>query len=144
MMNTLRITGLSPALLFCAFGCGAADKNPTAPSATGAAQTTDASGTGPGQGVHIRGNITMISRDQAGDVLGRVRIEGVLEEGTQFDKAIVSVRKETRILEQQQGRLRSVSFDDLKVGQKVEARFQGPVAESYPVQARAAEIVILK
>ena len=52
-------------------------------------------------------------------------------------------------LEQKQARRREqerrpATFEALQVGQKVEAWFTGPVAESYPVQAVASDIVILK
>jgi hypothetical protein len=36
-----------------------------------------------------------------------------------------------------------VTVDDLAEGQEVEAWFVGPVAESYPVQARAGKVVIV-
>jgi hypothetical protein len=39
--------------------------------------------------------------------------------------------------------LKAASFDDLKPNVKLEIQFQGPVAESFPVQATAGKIVIL-
>lgn len=101
-----------------------------------------------GGGVDIRGNITSIHRadaqSQEEGTIGTVLIEGAIEEDTGFDKASVTITEETRIFEQEgQGR-RAVTFEALQVGQRVEARFTGPVMESYPVQATAKEIVILK
>jgi endonuclease/exonuclease/phosphatase family metal-dependent hydrolase len=97
----------------------------------------------------IRGRITNIHRarsDNGGSdkLLGNVLIEGVKEADTNFDKASVRVTNETRIFDQRGKERKQVSFDDLKTGQKVAARFNGPVMESYPVQATAVEIVILK
>ncbi|MBX3077530.1 DUF3221 domain-containing protein [Candidatus Obscuribacterales bacterium] len=42
------------------------------------------------------------------------------------------------------GREVAIKFDDLKVGQRVEAAFDGPVAESYPVQTNAGRLVVLR
>jgi len=96
--------------------------------------------------VDIRGEITNIHRaDQVVDheLLGNVLIEGVKEANTQFDKASVRVTNETRIFDERGTERKQISFDDLKTGQKVSARFVGPVMESYPVQVTAGEIIIL-
>ena len=50
---------------------------------------------------------------------------------------------ETEILQQRGGNLAPVSFENLRVGQMVEATYIAPVAESYPWQGRAGRIVIL-
>jgi hypothetical protein len=50
---------------------------------------------------------------------------------------------ETEILERRDGDLARVAFEDLRVGQMVEATYTGPVAESYPTQGVAGRIVIL-
>ncbi|MGB7921608.1 MAG: endonuclease/exonuclease/phosphatase family protein [Pyrinomonadaceae bacterium] len=100
----------------------------------------------------IRGSITNVRRahddDDKGDsrsakLLGTVMIEGVKEADTNFDKASVRVTNETRIFDRRGKERKQASFDDLKPGRKVAARFTGPVMESYPVQATASEIVIL-
>jgi hypothetical protein len=70
-------------------------------------------------------------------------IEGPIADGTRFDKASVRITSETRIWVQQGAERRPASVEDLADGRQVEARFTGPVAESYPVQATASEIVIL-
>jgi Protein of unknown function (DUF3221) len=97
--------------------------------------------------IDIRGQITNIRRaDQDVDnrLLGAILIEGVKEADTRFDKASVRVTKETRIFDERETERKQVSFDTLKTGQKVSAQFVGPVMESYPVQANAGEIIILK
>lgn len=91
----------------------------------------------------IVGQITAIQPAEApGDLIGSVLIEGTREENPQYDRASVRITAETRIL---QGDDRQpVTFEALETGQRVEARFSGPVMESYPVQALAGEIVILE
>lgn len=96
----------------------------------------------------IRGTITDLFRPEpsvaAGDMVGSLLIEGAIEEDTGYDRAFVSVTEETQIFEQVGQSRRPVDFEALAVGQRVEARFLGPVMESYPVQATAVEIVILR
>ena len=92
---------------------------------------------------HIRGVISD-QTEGTGDVLGTVLIEGVIEGDTTYDRASVRVEGDTDIFqEEQDGTLTEGTFADLAEGQAVEAWFTGPVAESYPVQAKAAKIVIL-
>lgn len=96
----------------------------------------------------IRGTITSIhpanTESEEKGIIGSILIEGVVEEDTEFDKASATITDETRILEQKGEDRRAVGFEALQVGQRVEARFTGPVMESYPVQATAIEVVILK
>lgn len=105
-------------------------------------------GATPDGGVDIRGTITSIYQADAQSkekgIIGSLLIEGAIEEDTEFDKASVTVTDKTRIFEEKGEERVVVGFDSLQVGQRVEARFTGPVMESYPVQATASEIVILK
>lgn len=101
----------------------------------------------PSSHIDVRGTITRISRAGGEDrdkVLGRVLIEGAKEADTQVDKASVTVKAETELFIMRGGERKPAEFAELKEGQKVEARFSGPVMESYPVQATAAEITILE
>ncbi len=91
---------------------------------------------------HIRGVITSIS-DGSGDVVGSVRIEGDIAQDTTYDKAVVRVEGDTLLFRQAGNAMMEVTFADLTVGQTVEAWFTGPVAESYPVQVKASQIVIV-
>ncbi len=59
-------------------------------------------------------------------------------------KGAFTVTDETHILRQQGGEQVPATFDDLRVGQLVEAQYAGPVAESYPSQGTAGSIVILE
>jgi len=99
-------------------------------------------------GADIRGDITSIHQADAENgekgIVGSILIEGVIEEDTEFDKASVTITDKTRIFEQKGQDRRPVTFESLKMGQRVQARFTGPVMESYPVQATASEVVILK
>jgi LPXTG-motif cell wall-anchored protein len=54
------------------------------------------------------------------------------------------VTDETRIYERQDDKQVATTFEDLKVGQQVEATYAGAVAESYPSQGEAESIVILE
>ena len=89
----------------------------------------------------IRGVITSITAG-SGDVVGSVRIEGAIDQDTSYDKAVVRVESDTQIFRHASNAMMEVTFGDLTVGQTVEAWFTGPVAESYPVQAKASWIVI--
>jgi beta-N-acetylhexosaminidase len=94
----------------------------------------------------IRGNITSVNvanQNNAG-VIGSILIEGKVEKDTGFDKASIRITKETKLLQREGGKETSIKFEDLKVGQKAEASFNGPVAESYPVQTSAGLVVVLK
>lgn len=97
--------------------------------------------------VSIRGTPASVSpADDDGKkagVLGTLLIEGRKDKDTEYDKAMVKVTKGTKIFQQVGRELKPASFDDLKPGVKLEIQFQGPVAESFPVQATAGKIVIL-
>jgi Protein of unknown function (DUF3221) len=87
----------------------------------------------------IRGTITEVSR--SAEV---VLVEENPSEESGSAKGEFAVSGETEILEQRGQDLAPVSFEDLRVGQMVEATYTGPVAESYPTQGVAGRIVILE
>ncbi len=86
----------------------------------------------------IRGSITEVSR--SAEV---VLVEEDPSDESGSAKGEFAVTKETEILERRDGKLAPASFEDLRVGQVVEAIYAGPVAESYPTQGIAGRIVIL-
>ena len=94
----------------------------------------------------IRGNIISIhlAHVQGDNLVGSVLIEGTMNGYLQPQNVSVTITEETSIFEEQAGNRCKVTFNSLEVGQKVDVRFTGPVAQSYPVQATAAEIVMLK
>lgn len=100
----------------------------------------------PHERVNIRGTITTIEvLDGVGTagVLARILIESPPGEETEYDRAWVEVIEDT-----------DLSFDgetfapptlrDLEPGRSVQVVFTGPVRESYPVQAVARTILILR
>jgi hypothetical protein len=103
--------------------------------------------TPPSQSTHpdIRGTVTQLDANHGSDapLVGALRVEGMPEKDTNFDKAGINVTKDTRIYRQLEGQRTAVSFDALRLGQLVEATFTGPVLMSYPVQATASVVVIL-
>ncbi len=86
----------------------------------------------------VRGLITEVSR--SAEV---VLVEEDPSDESGSAKGQFAVSRETEILEQRGGDLAPVSFEDLRVGQMVEATYAGPIAESYPTQGVAGRIVIL-
>jgi len=73
------------------------------------------------------------------DDFGTILVEGELgKNGADYDKAYVRIDSDTVIFFNDQGR-----FEDFEVGQYVEVFFEGPVAESYPVQGSARQVNIV-
>ena len=94
----------------------------------------------------IRGKITQIHRptDQEKSIIGTVMVEADKKDA-KVDKANLIVTDETRILKEQGEERVQATFDDLKVDQRVEARFvEGPTIMIYPLRVKASEIVILR
>lgn len=97
----------------------------------------------------IRGRIEKINPVKSAtgnrETIGTLLIEGGKDDKPRFDKAVVRVTTETRINLLRGQELTSLSFGELKKGDRVEARFvPGPVLMSYPVQATAAEITVTR
>jgi hypothetical protein len=94
----------------------------------------------------IHGKITKIHRASAEDerrIIGTVMVESD-EREAKVDKANLIVTDKTRILRKQGDKRIKAAFEDLEVGQQVEAEFvEGPTIMIYPLQVAAAEIVIL-
>jgi hypothetical protein len=95
----------------------------------------------------IRGRIARLDERAAATTTSTNRLATLLIEGAPgqgaTDRASVAVTAATRIIDARSGERHLTRVDALAVGQRVEARFAGPVAQSYPVQAVAEEIVIL-
>jgi beta-N-acetylhexosaminidase len=89
----------------------------------------------------IRGEIQKISTDQNGKITS-IFVEGKIEKDTGHDKASISITEKTKIYEAD-GK-KKLELNSLKEGTKVEVVFEGPVRESYPVQADAKTIRIIK
>lgn len=74
--------------------------------------------------------------------IGVVLVEENPDEEAGSQKDSVTVTRATRLVEQRVHGLTSIRFDDIEVGQRIEAWYTGPVAESYPRQATARVIVV--
>ncbi len=83
--------------------------------------------------------------DQApgGNTLVALRIEEDPAGQSGSAKAQVNIRAQIRILKQEAGGITVGSSKDLRQGLRVRAWFDGPVAESYPVQATGSVILII-
>lgn len=91
--------------------------------------------------IDIRGEITGINISNDNKIVS-LMVEGELEEDTSHDKASIRIVKNTKIY--MANTKNKISTNELKEGMKVEAIFEGPVAESYPVQATAKLIRIIE
>ncbi|MFN2400217.1 MAG: DUF3221 domain-containing protein [Gemmatimonadaceae bacterium] len=91
----------------------------------------------------VSGTVTRITAGGTSR-LGTILIEEVPSDSSGSAKFSVTIVKETGLFTEDREIPRPVVFDSLKVGQKVKAWFTGPVMESYPAQARAQAIVIVR
>lgn len=94
----------------------------------------------------VRGKITMVNLTAGAGrgTLGTIQVEGVKEKDTMHDKAMVRIQAATKIYKWVEGEKKAAKLEDVKVGARVQCIFIGPVAESYPVQATAKEVLILE
>ena len=99
---------------------------------------TGCASTPPTQDPSIRGTIT--KAELTGGGIGTILIEGPLSGDTSFDRASVTVASDTEVFSADGSEVEAARLAE---GQRVEAWFTGPVAESYPVQATAAAVKIL-
>jgi|GEM_PF-782907 len=129
-MKLIKLATISLIVLLALSGCS-----------PGKAQTP---GDNPGtKQADIHGTIIKLTKNQAGELLGNILVVG--EKGSKpYDQASIKVTQKTKINEKSTDNIVNSSFDDLKENLRVAVRFIGPVAESYPVQATADEIIILK
>ncbi len=67
---------------------------------------------------------------------GSMLVEGKNAQGAEY-AAQVRVTGQTQIIRQVEGEMKAGEITQLKEGQTVEVRFDGSVAESYPVQSKA-------
>ena len=97
----------------------------------------------PEESPDIAGTVTRVDpAGGEGERLGTVLIEEVPGEPSGSAKASVSVRRDTGLFRRAAGEVRRIDLAGVRVGDRAEAWFTGPVAESYPVQATARAIVV--
>jgi hypothetical protein len=90
--------------------------------------------------IGIRGVVTDIVQGKDGITM---LVEGKLEHDTSFDKASVTVNMKSTVLRGNTTITGLFAFSEIRKGDTVEVTFDGPVAESYPVQGTAATVRIL-
>lgn len=94
----------------------------------------------------LRGKVTKVQRataEERSSIIGTVMVEADKKDA-KVDKANLMITGKTRILKEQGEERVQATFEDLKVGETVEARFvEGPTVLMYPLQVAASEIVIL-
>ncbi len=78
----------------------------------------------------------------SGSPLRRILVEEVPGMESGGDKSMLAMPASARVLRRAEGGLVAAGFTELRVGQQVSAWFDGPVAESYPSQARGLVVVI--
>jgi hypothetical protein len=94
----------------------------------------------------IRGTIVSFDGvDAERGIVAQILVEGEIESDTDYDKALVSITKETRIVRiSADDSYAEAGSQDLVPGIRIQVLFTGPVMESYPVQAVALHLVILE
>jgi hypothetical protein len=91
----------------------------------------------------IKGQIVTISHNASGNRLGGFLLDGSKEQNATYDKVYVMVPDTTQIYTNQQGQCHTIPFTALTSGQRVQIQSTGPVAQSYPPQIQADEILLL-
>jgi len=81
---------------------------------------------------------TITSLDASDDQVS-ILVEGALTSDTNYDKASIRIDDKTKVYADQEEAVR----DDLIAGMTVKVKFEGPVAESYPVQAYAKTVTMV-
>lgn len=84
----------------------------------------------------IKGMITQLNNNGENTV---ILVEGKKEDGSTYDKARVTINKDTKIYEKDN----EISAKDLRLHMYIEVYYNGAVAESYPVQMGADKVVVV-
>jgi beta-N-acetylhexosaminidase len=95
----------------------------------------------PNEEPSIRG--TVVSVLPAGD-FGSIAVEASGSVASDYDKAVVRITQDTALLTETERGAQEAPFSALRAGTRVEVWFEGPVAESYPVQATAGTVLIVR
>jgi hypothetical protein len=92
----------------------------------------------------VRGILTKITPIEDRPFLGRLMIEGTKEEDTAHATASVLVVKPANVYFWKDGTKVEATFDDIKVGCKVQCVFAAHATASVPPSGRTAEVLILE
>lgn len=113
-----------------------------APACSGAPGEPDAPGLSasvPTNAADIIGDVTQVER---ADGRLRILVEQIPTRSAGYPIAWISVGPGTDVVRRADGSASRGSLRDVAAGQRVQVWFTGPVAESYPVQATAATVLI--
>jgi hypothetical protein len=88
----------------------------------------------------VTGFITNIETIATKDIVGRISVESHADKIV--DKYVITVNRDTGIYLQQGEMLYNVTFDYLENQQWIKLWIDGPIMESFPMQATAGQIVI--
>jgi len=86
----------------------------------------------------VAGNIVEITANEDEAIIGSIKVEGSKDNGATYSEAVVTITADTKIYINN-----LTNFDNLEIGMYVNVFFEGPVAESFPVQATAKQINIV-
>ena len=86
------------------------------------------------------GFITGVNTIDNKDVVGSLAVESHADKIV--GKYVVTITKDTGLFRLVDGDYQEISFGDLEEKQWLEIWFDGPVAESWPMQAKAFQVVI--
>ena len=92
----------------------------------------------------IRGKVSSVAALRAKGLVGAISVDGKKETDTEYDRARITLTDKTKFYKWVEGKKKDAKFADIKKDSIVQCVFTGPVAESYPVQARASEVLILE
>jgi hypothetical protein len=120
-VRTLTVTIIAASVLLLAIGC----VSPAGPLATEP---------------DFNGFITDVNTIDNKDVIGSVAVESHADK--LLEKYVITVTTDTALFQQVGDDFQAISFDDLEVKQWLQIWFDGPVMESWPMQAKALQIVI--
>ena len=115
------------ALLMVSVGCGNA-------------KTTPADHTQDKHETHIRGEVIEVTRDAKDGDLGTVSIEGA--RSSPVDEALLTVTKNSRIIDRRSGKDQPASLDAVSERQTVESDFKVVSSAPQPWRAEVEELVI--
>jgi hypothetical protein len=121
---------LGMAVSLAAAACSGVPGEPDGPGLNASVPTDAAS---------IIGDITQVERN--GDAM-RILVEQIPTRNAGYPIAWISINPSTRVLRRAEGTVSRGSSRELAKGMRVQVWFTGPVAESYPVQAKAGTVLI--
>lgn len=90
--------------------------------------------------IGIRGEIKEIYKTEDELSVTGILVEGEVQDDTMYDSGNITIDDNTEIYMGEE----KISTEELETGLMVEVVFDGPVAESYPVQGTAKKITIIE